>query len=189
MTQKVLFRKCLQDAEGKGGTPYSSTGKGEAHDVFSRIASDNLAKQMTLSYGFGIDSIIQQIFQQFVAQGQSMSQASGDGGADLDGGTGLTGAPYSTIVGGVSLTTSGTNGPWQSDNTWSGSGGGISGYGIPDWQQGINMSTNQGSVSYRNYPDVAMPADNIFTVYKNGTVVGGTGGTSASSPLWRASNA
>ncbi len=46
------------------------------------------------------------------------------------------------------------------------------------------MTTNQGSVSYRNYPDVAMPADNIFTVYKNGTIVGGTGGTSAASPLW-----
>ena len=158
--------------------------EGEAHDVFSRIASDNLAKQMTLSYGFGIDSIIQQYFQQFVAQGQAMSQASGDGGADLDGGTGLTGAPYSTIVGGVSLTTSGANGPWLADNTWGGSGGGICGYGIPNWQQGINMTTNLGSVSYRNYPDVAMPADNIFTVYKNGTVIGGTGGTSAASPLW-----
>ncbi len=158
--------------------------EGEAHDVFNQIAVDNLAKQMTLSYGFGIDSIIQQIFQQFVAQGQAMSQASGDGGADLDGGTGLTGAPYSTIVGGVSLTTSGTNGPWLSDPTWGGSGGGISGWGIPFWQQGINMATNLGSTSYRNYPDVAMPADNIFTVYKNGTVVGGTGGTSAASPLW-----
>ena len=46
------------------------------------------------------------------------------------------------------------------------------------------MSANLGSVSYRNYPDVAMPADNIFTVYKNGTAIGGTGGTSAASPLW-----
>jgi hypothetical protein len=158
--------------------------EGEAHDVFGQIAIDNKAKQMTLSYGFGIDSIIQQTFQQFVAQGQAMSQASGDGGADLDGGTGLTGAPYSTIVGGVSLTTSGAGGPWLSDNTWGGSGGGISGYGIPTWQQGISMTLNFGSVSYRNYPDVAMPADNIFTVYKNGTAIGGTGGTSAASPLW-----
>ncbi len=89
--------------------------EGEAHNLFNQIAVDNKAKQMTLSYGFGIDSIIQQIFQQFVAQGQAMSQASGDGGADLDGGTGLTGAPYSTVVGGVSLTTSGANGPWQSE--------------------------------------------------------------------------
>ena len=158
--------------------------EGDAHTVFNQIAIDNKAKQMTLSYGFGIDAIIQQIFQQFVAQGQAMSQASGDGGADLDGGTGLTGAPYSTIVGGTSLTTTGGGGSWQSDNTWGGSGGGISGYGIPTWQQGINMTTNLGSVSYRNYPDVAMPADNIFTVYKNGTVIGATGGTSAASPLW-----
>ena len=158
--------------------------EGEAHDVFNRIATDNKAKQMTLSYGFGIDSTIQHIFQEFVAQGQAMSQASGDGGADLNGGTGLTGAPYSTIVGGVSLNTVSPGGAWLSDPTWGGSGGGISGYGIPTWQQGINMTTNQGSVSYRNYPDVAMPADNIFTVYENGTIIGGTGGTSAASPLW-----
>jgi len=160
--------------------------EGEGHDVFNRIAIDDKAKQMTLSYGFGIDSIIQQIFQEFAAQGQAMSQASGDGGADLNGGTGitLTGAPYSTIVGGVSLATSGAGGPWQSNPTWGGSGGGISGYGIPTWQQGINMTTNLGSTSYRNYPDVAMPADNIFTVYEGGIIIGGTGGTSAASPLW-----
>ncbi len=158
--------------------------EGEAHDLFNRIASDNLAKQMTLSYGFGIDASIMQTFQQFVAQGQAMSQASGDGGADLDGGTGLTGAPYSTIVGGTVLTTSSASGPWQSETTWGGSGGGISGYGIPYWQQGINMTTNLGSTTSRNYPDVAMPGTDIFTVYRNGTVVGATGGTSASSPLW-----
>ena len=67
--------------------------EGEAHDVFNQIASDNKAKQMTLSYGFGIDASIMQSFQQFVAQGQAFSQASGDGGADLNGGTGLTGMP------------------------------------------------------------------------------------------------
>ncbi|HEX3799701.1 MAG TPA: protease pro-enzyme activation domain-containing protein [Verrucomicrobiae bacterium] len=158
--------------------------EGEAHDVFNRIASDNLAKQITLSYGFGIDATIIQYFQQFVAQGQAFSQASGDGGADLDGGTGLTGVPYATIVGGVSLTTSGAGGPWQSDITWGGSGGGVSGYGIPTWQQGVSMVSNLGSTNFRNYPDVAMPAINIFTVYENGTLIGGTGGTSAASPLW-----
>ena len=158
--------------------------EGEAHDLFNQIAIDDKAKQMTLSYGFGIDASIIQMFQQFAAQGQEFSQASGDGGADLDGGTGLTGNPYATIVGGVSLTTSGAGGPWQSDVTWGGSGGGISGYGIPDWQQGVATTSNLGSTSYRSYPDVAMPADNIFTVYENGTIVGGTGGTSAASPLW-----
>jgi len=158
--------------------------EGEAHDVFNQIAIDNKAKQMTLSYGFGIDESIIQTFQQFAAQGQAMSQASGDGGADLNGGTGLTGNPYATIVGGTALTTSGANGPWQSETTWIGSGGGISGYGIPDWQQGVATSLNQGSATYRNYPDVAMLADTvIWWYYKNGQGAG-VGGTSAASPLW-----
>jgi hypothetical protein len=158
--------------------------EGEAHDVFNRIATDNLAKQMTLSYGFGIDASIQQMFLEFIAQGQAFFQASGDGGADLPGGVGLTGEPYATIVGGTSLTTSGAGGPWLSETTWIGSGGGSSGYGIPAWQQGVKMTSNQGSTTNRNYPDVAMLADTVIWWYfKNG--VGSTvGGTSASSPQW-----
>jgi hypothetical protein len=163
--------------------------EGEAHDVFNKIASDNLAKQMTLSYGFGIDATIIQLFQQFLAQGQAMSQASGDGDSDLDGGTGLTGNPYATIVGGTTLTTSGAGGPWSSETAWNwnnngGSGGGISGYGIPDWQMGVSTPANQGSSVYRNYPDVSMPADGVFLVSKNGTAIGSVGGTSCASPLW-----
>ena len=163
--------------------------EGEAHDVFNRIASDNKAKQMTLSYGFGIDATILQTFQQFLAQGQALSQASGDGDSDLDGGTGLTGNPYATIVGGTTLTTSSRGGPWSSETAWNwggngGSGGGISGYGIPTWQQGVGTITNQGSAVYRNYPDVAMPGDGVFLISRNGTAVGNIGGTSCASPLW-----
>lgn len=163
--------------------------EGDAHTVFNQIAVDNKAKQITLSYGFGIDVTIIQSFQQFLAQGQAMSQASGDGDADLDGGTGLTGNPYATIVGGTTLTTSSAGGPWSSETTWNwnnggGSGGGISGYGIPTWQQGVGTVTNQGSAVYRNYPDVAMPADGVFLVSKNGTSIGSVGGTSCASPLW-----
>ena len=163
--------------------------EGGADDVFNQIAVDNKAKQMTLSYGFGIDATTIQSFQEFLAQGQALSQASGDGDADLDGGTGLTGNPYATIVGGTTLTTSGADGPWSSEVAWNwnnngGSGGGISGYGIPTWQQGINMTSNLGSTSFRNYPDVAMPADGVFLISKNGTSVGWVGGTSCASPLW-----
>jgi hypothetical protein len=159
--------------------------EGNADDVFPQIAIDNKAKQITLSYGFGIDPTIVQSFQRFLAQGQAFSQASGDGGADLDGGTGLTGMPYATIVGGISLATTSRGGPFSTTTpAWGGSGGGISGYGSPTWQQGVNMAFNQGSTIFRDYPDVAMPADNIFTVYENGTIIGGTGGTSAASPLW-----
>ena len=163
--------------------------EGDAHDVFNRIASDNKAKQITLSYGFGIDASIIQSFQQFLVQGQAMSQASGDGDSDLDGGTGLTGNPYATIVGGTTLTTSGAGGPWSSETAWNwggnaGSGGGISGYGIPNWQQGVGTAANQGSSVFRNYPDVSMPADGVFLVSRNGTSIGTVGGTSCASPLW-----
>jgi hypothetical protein len=158
--------------------------EGGDNDVFNQIAIDDKAKQMTLSYGFGINEGILQIFQEFAAQGQSFSQASGDGGADPNGGTGLTGNPYATIVGGTDLTTAGDGGAWVSETAWSGSGGGISGYGLPDWQQGIATSANQGSTIYRNFPDVAMLADpTIWWYFKNGQ--GSTvGGTSAASPLW-----
>ena len=163
--------------------------EGEAHDLFNQIALDNKAKQMTLSYGFGIDASIMQTFQQFLAQGQALSQASGDGDSDLDGGTGLTGNPYATIVGGTTLTTSGAGGLWSSETAWNwggngGSGGGISGYGIPTWQQGVATAANLGSAAYRNYPDVAMPADGVYLISKNGTAVGSIGGTSCASPLW-----
>ena len=163
--------------------------EGGSDDVFNQIAIDNKAKQMTLSYGFGLDANNYQSFQQFLAQGQAMSQASGDGDSDLDGGTGLTGNPYATIVGGTTLTTSGASGPWSSETAWNwggntGSGGGISGYGIPNWQQGISMTSNLGSTANRNYPDVAMPADGVFLISRNGTSVGWVGGTSCASPLW-----
>jgi len=158
--------------------------EGGSDDVFNQIAVDDKAKQMTLSYGFGLDANNYQSFQEFVAQGQAMSQASGDGGADLNGGTGLTGNPWATIVGGTALTTASDGGPWESETTWSGSGGGVSGYGLPDWQAGIANSQNQGSSVGRNFPDVAMLGDpETFIYIDNGGTVD-IGGTSESSPLW-----
>ena len=47
-------------------------------------------------------------------------------------------------------------------------GGGISlTYSIPDWQQGISMTDNQGSTTMRNIPDVASVADNVDLVCGN----------------------
>jgi hypothetical protein len=56
-------------------------------------------------------------------------------------------------------------------------------YKIPTWQKGVKMTTNNGSTTYRNSPDVAMVADNIFIVADDGQNET-TGGTSASAPLW-----
>ena len=65
-----------------------------------------------------------------------------------------------------------------------GSSGGISPtYAIPIWQQGINMTTNHGSTTMRNVPDVALTADNIFIIADTNQqeIVGGT---SCAAPLW-----
>jgi uncharacterized repeat protein (TIGR03803 family) len=160
-----------------------------ANAVLNRMATDNLAKQLSSSWGFGsqVDPAREQIFQQFAAQGQSMFQASGDAGA-------WTGAIFPpsddlwlTVVGGTSLDTVTSGGAWHSETTWSGSGGGVStSYSIPIWQLGIDMGTNQGSPAMRNIPDVAAHSDNNIWVIVNNGEEGVTGGTSAAAPLWAA---
>jgi len=154
------------------------------NDILNRIATDNLARQISCSFGFGIDSTSEQIYQEFVAQGQNYFQASGDAGAYSGAIDPPAAEPYVTICGGTALSTVTPGGAWQSESAWVGSGGGIStAYAIPSWQQGISMAANGGSTTMRNFPDVAMMADTvIFIAANNGT--GAVGGTSASTPLW-----
>ena len=163
--------------EGRATTP---------NNLLNRMATDNLAKQLSSSWGFGsqVDPAREQIYQQFAAQGQTMFQASGDVGA-------WSGPIYPpsddallTIVGGTSLTTA-PGGAWLSETTWQGSGGGVStSYPIPIWQQSIGMSANHGSTTMRNIPDVACLADAVIWVIVNHGDQGAIGGTSASAPLW-----
>lgn len=157
------------------------------NDVLNRMATDNLAKQLSSSWSFGTqgDQVREQIFLQFAAQGQSMFESSGDFGAYS--GTVATPSddPNITVVGGTSLTTSGPGGAWLSETAWSGSGGGFSTtYAIPAWQQGLNFSTNQGSATKRNIPDVAGVADSVIWLVANNGEQSVIGGTSASAPLW-----
>jgi hypothetical protein len=152
-------------------------------DIFNRMATDNLAKQISCSWGFDIDVTTRQIFQQFAAQGQSFFMASGDSGAFAGPIEQPSDDPYLTIVGGTTLTTS-TSHSWVSETAWDGSGGGISTlYPIPSWQQGIDMSANQGSATMRNLPDVAMVADNVWIVADRGRSFAVVG-TSIAAPLW-----
>src|SRR6266567_3710321 len=159
------------------------------NDILNRMATDNLARQLSSSWAFGqaVDSTREQIFLQFAAQGQSMFQASGDLGAWVGQIAPPSDDPFITVVGGTMLTTSGRGGPWLSETVWPGSGGGIStSNAIPSWQRGVSMSANHGSASLRNIPDVACHGDeNIWIIANNGEQ-GTTGGTSASSPLWAA---
>ncbi|MGA2864224.1 MAG: protease pro-enzyme activation domain-containing protein [Verrucomicrobiota bacterium] len=164
-----------------------------ADDLLGRMATDNVAKQLSGSWTFASDSTTSQIFQQFAAQGQSYFNASGDSGAYVGGVSSPADNPYITIVGGTTLTTTGPVGSWVSETTWNwystGNGPGASSGGvstsvaIPPWQQGIYMAINRGSRTMRNLPDVAMVADDVFVIADNGrqeTV----GGTSVGAPLW-----
>ncbi len=184
-----------------------ATTTAQINDVLNRMATDNLAKQISCSYGMDINVSTVQIFQQFAAQGQSFFQASGDSGAFTSAVDEPFDNPYITVVGGTSLTTDSTTDEWSSEVTWltpaggfdqygdpipfGDSGGGISTvYAIPSWQQGISMTANQGSTTMRNLPDVSAVADNINLDWGN-DISGGFGslpitvnGTSLAAPLW-----
>ena len=160
-------------------------------DILNRMATDNLAKQLSCSWympGGAAEPAADAIFQQMAAQGQSFFNASGDydaytGLIDFPGDT-----PYITQVGGTTLTTASAGGAWVSETVWNrnngiGSGGGISTqYGIPSWQTNIDMTANQGSTTKRNTPDVALTAENVYV--RAAASDYRVGGTSCAAPLW-----
>jgi subtilase family serine protease len=163
-------------------------------DLLNRMANDNLAKQISCSWGGGsADPTSEQIFKQMASQGQSFFNASGDSDAFTGSITFPSDSTNITQVGGTTLTTTGPNGSYVSETVWNwgldqgsyvGSSGGISTYyPIPSWQRGINMTTNRGSTTMRNVPDVALTADNVYVRYGNGSS-GTFGGTSCAAPLW-----
>ena len=158
--------------------------------ILSRMANDNLAKQLSCSWGGGSqDSASEQIFKQMAAQGQSFFNASGDSDAFTGSVPFPSDSTNITQVGGTTLSTSGAGGAYASETTWNwgggtGSSGGVSTYyKIPNWQTNLSMAANGGSTTYRNIPDVALTGDNVFVVYSNG-VTGAFGGTSCAAPLW-----
>ena len=162
-------------------------------DLLSQMANDNLAKQLSSSWSGGPpDPSAEAIFQQMIAQGQSFFNASGDNDAYTEAIPFPSDSTNITVVGGTTLTT-GTGGAYSSETVWNrgggqGSSGGISAfYHIPFYQLGISMLSNQGSTTWRNVPDVALTAENVYVVYSNG--ISGTfgepfGGTSCAAPLW-----
>lgn len=182
---------------------YAST-TAQINDVLNRMATDDLANQLSCSYGFDVNLSTVQIFQQFAAQGQSLFQGSGDAGAYPGAIDEPADDPYLTVVGGTTLSTSSAGGPWSGETTWltpasndplfgyspeEASGGGVSlTYAIPSWQQGISMTANQGSTTMRNLPDVALVANNVDVVWGNDYLGSSfdlpTAGTSLSTPLW-----
>ena len=169
----------------------------ELEDVLNRMATDNLARQLSSSWGHhGFDPVKTQIYQEFALQGQSFFQASGDAGA-YDPTICYEGEdPNETSVGGTTLSTSGPGGSWASEKVWNwwntgqganAGGGGISitNFSIPAYQQPVSMTSVGGSRVLRNSPDVALTADNVYVVADNGQSEN-FGGTSCAAPLWAA---
>ena len=167
-----------------------------APDLLSRIASDNIAKQISSSWGIGDSSTYDTYYKQMASQGQSFFQASGDEGAYFNGIGQWADDTNITLVGGTTLSTTGPGGSWSSETVWNwyssgegtnagGGGVNINNVPIPSWQKNVGMTNNQGSTTLRNVPDVALTADNIYVVFGNGQT-GGFGGTSCAAPLWAA---
>jgi subtilase family serine protease len=162
----------------------------DAQSAYAQAASDNIAKQISISFGWSgtpaSEPGYEQVFEELEAQGQSSFVASGDAGASLSGGY-PGNSTNITDAGGTDITTVSAGGAWQSETGWIGSGGGWNtAVAIPSWQTpGIN-SENGGDPSYRNIPDVSAEAntDNYFCA--DGSCQGGIGGTSLAAPRWAA---
>jgi hypothetical protein len=158
-------------------------------NVLNRMATDNAARQLSASWTYSTGPAMVQAFLQMAGQGQTFFNSSGDRGAYGSTVSGSKEMPYVTLVGGTTLSTAGPLGSWVSETTWNWgngwcSGGGISvTWAIPNWQQGIDMTGNQGSTTMRNSPDVAMVADSTFAIADNGQPHY-LGGTSVAAPLW-----
>ncbi|HJV67155.1 MAG TPA: protease pro-enzyme activation domain-containing protein [Geomonas sp.] len=172
-------------------------------DTYNRIATDNLAKQVSTSWGLSegqssstVLSSENASFQQMAAQGQTIYAASGDSGAYDNGATlsvdDPSSQPYMTGTGGTQLFV-GTGMSYQKESSWNvnntvkggAGGGGISKvWSIPSWQKGV---PGVASTTMRNVPDISLNADQYtgYSIYYQG----GWwifGGTSCASPLWAA---
>ncbi len=136
-------------------------------------------------------STLNPYFEKMAAQGQNFFAASGDHSTwSKRNEAWPADDAYVVAVGGTDLVTSSAAGPWQSETAWVDSGGGISPdkIAIPAWQKlpGVINSSNKGSTTYRNGPDVSANANFTFYVCADQTTCTANlyGGTSFAAPMW-----
>jgi kumamolisin len=130
-------------------------------------------------------------FEKMSAQGQNFFAASGDSSTWSSRNEAWPADnAYVVSVGGTDLTTASAAGPWKSETAWVDSGGGISPdkIAIPSWQKlsGVINSSNKGSTTYRNGPDVSANANFSFYTCADQTtcLANEYGGTSFAAPMW-----
>ncbi len=173
-------------------------------DTYNRIATDNLAKQVSTSWGLGENLVNAQylqaenaIFLQMAAHGQTIYSAAGDSGAYDDYPSRAlvvddpASQPYVVGVGGTKLTVNSGSGAYSNELVWNdGLGNGAGGGGvstvwtIPTWQADVSTVYSK---THRNVPDVSLNADpdTGYSIYYGGhwQIYGGT---SCAAPLWAA---
>src|SRR5208337_1016268 len=128
-------------------------------------------------------------FQKMAAQGQNFFAASGDSSTWSRRNEAWPADDANVVsVGGTDLTTASAGGAWKSETAWVDSGGGISPdkIAIPSWQKPAITSSNKGSTTYRNGPDVSANANFTFYVCADQTTCTANeyGGTSFAAPMW-----
>ena len=130
-------------------------------------------------------------FEKMAAQGQNFFAASGDSSTwSRRNEAWPADNAYVVSVGGTDLVTASAAGPWKSETAWADSGGGISpdSIAIPSWQKlaGVINSSNKGSTTLRNGPDLSANAN--FTFYtcadQKACLANDYGGTSFAAPMW-----
>ena len=163
--------------------------------AFSAMATTTpLAYQLSMSYIIDVDSNAQAALAVLASQGQSFFVASGDWGGSEPDANDIRVQDYVTVVGGTLLTMNPPGLSYDLENGWPSSGGGFPvGANLPAqpvYQSGISWTQNGGSPTTRNYPDVAMPAQNFAmytgngnTTYPNGYWNDGSG-SSLATPLF-----
>jgi kumamolisin len=136
-------------------------------------------------------STLNPYFQKMSAQGQNFFAASGDASTWSSRNEAWPADnAFVVSVGGTDLVTASAGGAWASETAWVDSGGGISpdAIAIPSWQQlaGVINSTNRGSTTLRNGPDVSANANFTFYVCADQTTCTANefGGTSFAAPMW-----
>jgi len=138
-------------------------------------------------------STLNPYFEKMSAQGQNFFAASGDSSTwSKSNEAWPADNAYVVSVGGTDLVTASAAGPWKSETAWADSGGGISpdSIPIPSWQSlsGVITSTNKGSTTLRNGPDVSANANFTFYTCADQTtcLANEYGGTSFAAPMWAA---
>jgi len=162
--------------------------------IISAMTTHNpLPKTIGCSWGWtpADPSTLDPYFEKMAAQGQNFFAASGDSSTWSSRNEAWPADDANIVsVGGTDLTTTGAGGAWKSETAWSDSGGGISPdkIAIPSWQQlaGVINSSNKGSKTYRNGPDVSANANFTFYVCADQTTCTANeyGGTSFATPMW-----